>query len=235
MNIPSVVNMNDVTYIVRSSSMATKKQAVKARVKSKLRRLRSKLFLGDKNKLQSTLSENLNFDKPVNKCYNKDIPFNCASRVACKTNRIILPVRVRGDGADYVTSTESPLRTRGDGADDPTIWTFPARTPGDGNDGDATGTRSFCDLDAGFLSEEETCGVCDLDICIIDDVSVTSYQDSAFIEEYGSDSVCELEKNVFDDSDISMTTLTRLRSVFSEGGNIDAIVSDSALESFMRD
>ncbi|KAH3798464.1 hypothetical protein DPMN_152063 [Dreissena polymorpha] len=235
MNIPSVVNMNDVTYIVRPSSLATTKQAVKARVKSKLRRLRSKVFLGDKNKLQSTLSENLNFDKPINKCYNKDILFHCVSRsVAYKTSRIVLPVRVRGDGADDVTSTESPLRTRGDGADDPTMWTYPARTPGDGTDGDATGTRSFCDLDAGFLSEE-ICGVCDLDMGMIDDVSVTSNQDSAFIEEYGTDSVCELEKNVFDDRDISMTTLTRLRSVFSEGGNIDAIINDSALESFMRD
>ncbi|KAH3798469.1 hypothetical protein DPMN_152068 [Dreissena polymorpha] len=97
------------------------------------------------------------------------------------------------------------------------------------------GLAFFCDLDVGFLSEEETCDVCELDICMIDDVSVTSYQDCAFIEEYGSDSVCELEKNVFDDCDISMMTLTRLRTVFSEGGNMDAIVSDSALESFMRD
>ena len=77
--------------------------------------------------------------------------------------------------------------------------------------------------------------MCDLDICMIDDVSFTSYPDSAFIEEYESDSVCELEMNVFDDGDVSMTTLSRLRSVFSEGGNIDDIVSDSALESFMRD
>ncbi|KAH3798463.1 hypothetical protein DPMN_152062 [Dreissena polymorpha] len=139
---------------------------------------------------------------------------------------------MRGDGAEDVTLTELPLRTRGDGAEFDTTWKSPARTHGDRTYGDVSGHRSLCNLDAAFLSEDETCNVIDLDFCMIDDVSATSYHDIAFVQK--SDGVLVLEKNVFDDVDISMTTLTPLRSVFSEGGNIEAIVSDSALESFMR-
>ncbi|KAH3798466.1 hypothetical protein DPMN_152065 [Dreissena polymorpha] len=232
MNIRPDANVHDVTYIVRPASMATTKQAYKFRVKSKLRRLRSKLFQGDKKNLQLTLFENLNVDKTVKKSYDKDI--HIVSRSAPYQNsKLILPVWMRGDGAEDVTLKELPLRTRGDGAEDDKTWISPARTHGDRTDGDVTGPRSLCDLDAAFLSEDETCDVRDVDIATIDDVSVTSYHDIAFVEE--GDSVFELEKNVFDDVDVSMTTLTRLRSVFSEGGNIEAIVSDSALESFMRD
>ncbi|KAH3800228.1 hypothetical protein DPMN_153859 [Dreissena polymorpha] len=110
--------------------------------------------------------------------------------------------------------------------------TFRARTPGDGIDDDITGLSSVCDLDAAFLSNEVTC---DVGICMIDEGSVTTYTESAYIEAYEGDNVCQLEKNVFDNVDVSMTTLTRLRSVFSKSADIEAIVSDSALESFMRD
>ncbi|KAH3798468.1 hypothetical protein DPMN_152067 [Dreissena polymorpha] len=232
MNIRPDANVHDVTYIVFPASMATTKQAYKVRVKSKLRRLRSKLFLGDKKKLQSTLFENLNVDKTVKKSYDKYI--HCVSRSApYQSSKLLLPARMRGDGADDVTLAELPLRTRGDGAEDDNTWKSPARTHGERTDGDVIGPRSLCDLDAAFLLEDETSDVCDLDISMIDDVSVTSYHDIAFVEE--GDSVFALEKNVFDDVEVAITTLTRLRSVFSEGGNIEAVVSDSALESFMRD
>ncbi|KAH3742294.1 hypothetical protein DPMN_049033 [Dreissena polymorpha] len=230
MNVRPTANINDVTYIVHPASMVTAKQAYKSRVTGRLRRLRSKLFHGDKKKLQSTLPENFNSDKQVKRCYNKDIysATLIASRYIGKHEP---PVRMRGDGADDVTMTEL-IRTRGDGTDGVTAWELPARTPGDGIDDECHGV---CDLDAAFISDEESCDVCDLDICMINDVRDTSYPDSAFIENYENDSVCELEKNVFDDVDVSMTTLTRLRSVLSKGGIIEGIVNDSALGSFMRD
>ncbi|KAH3742284.1 hypothetical protein DPMN_049074 [Dreissena polymorpha] len=230
MNIRPAANINDATYIVHPASMVTAKQAYEARLRSRLRRLRSKLFHGDKKKLQSTLPENFNSDKQVNKCNNKDI-YNATRSATYQICKLVPPIRLRGDGADDVAMIEL-IRTRGDGADGVPVWELPARTPGDGIDDECHGV---CDLDAAFLAEEETCDVCDLDMCMIDESSVTTYPESAYIEAYEGDSVCELEKNVFDDVDVSITTLTRLRSVFSKGGIIEGIVNDSALESFMRD
>ncbi|KAH3742282.1 hypothetical protein DPMN_049021 [Dreissena polymorpha] len=101
---------------------------------------------------------------------------------------------------------------------------------------EAASTNVSCDMDVAFLCGDGYVLGIEVSECDsrLDDVSVTSHLDSAFDED---DTMCELEKNVFDDvnDDVSFRTLTRLRSMFSDGGNVDAIADDSAMDSFMRD
>ncbi|KAH3800227.1 hypothetical protein DPMN_153858 [Dreissena polymorpha] len=216
---------NSVTnFVLRKVSKLASKRASIARAKRKLQRLRSKLFDAEGNK-GSSLDNNLNNDKPL-KSVIKDI--SSVYRVP--------PV--------ICYNISHPHRTRGDGADGVTRFELPERTPGDGML--AATSNSSSDMDVAFLSDEDSgFDVSEYD-SRLDDVSVTSQVDSAFDED---DTMCELEKNLFDDvndeleknvfddvnDDVSFRTLARLRSMFSDGGNVDAIANDSAMDSFMRD
>ncbi|KAH3800135.1 hypothetical protein DPMN_153762 [Dreissena polymorpha] len=214
--VQSRIDNNVTNFVLRKVSKLASNRASIARAKRKLQRLRSKLFDAEGNE-GSSLDNNLNNAKPLNKCYIKDISsVYRVPPVICFN--ISLPHRTRGDGADDVTRFELPDRTSGDGMD-------------------AASTNSSCDMDVAFLSDEDFVRGFDVSECdsrIIDDVNVTSQVDSAFDED---DTMSELEKNVFDDvnDDVSLRTLTRLRSMFSDGGNVDAIADDSAMDSFMRD
>ncbi|KAH3742332.1 hypothetical protein DPMN_049073 [Dreissena polymorpha] len=206
---------NSVTNFVlkKISKLASKKASID-RARRKLQRIRSKLF--DSERVEgSSLENNLNNRTPLRKCYSKNI--SSVYRVPpIKSYNISLPQRTRADGAVDVTRFE-----------------LPERTPGDGME--VASTNVSCDMDVAFLCDDGHVLSFEVSECDsrLDDVSVTLQVDSAFDED---DTMCELEKNVFDvNDDVSFRTLTRLRSMFSDGGNVDAIADDSAMDSFMRD
>ncbi|KAH3819532.1 hypothetical protein DPMN_121270 [Dreissena polymorpha] len=97
---------------------------------------------------------------------------------------------------------------------------------------EAASTNVSCDMDIAFLCDDGHVLGFEVSECDsrLDDVSVTSQVDSAFDED---DTMCELEKYVNDD--VSFRTFTRLRSMFNDGRNVDAIADDSAIDSFMTD